>query len=230
MMLGSASPLPPAHATQGPLGEFLWPPQHSAAKNHRPWLEGNADWQATKAPGEGGVDWAFRDRVNADRAMKALRHFSSAEYRNQKDAPFFLAVGFSLPHQPWIIPRDPFWSCYKRHELPPAPLPHLPKTAPPFAIGDLFPGISNLHIDKDGNPGAPPIVGQCSDLVGVWEHAAQRHGYDSQCTYSPDKPMPDYALQFLLHGCKKYQSQREGRLPIIESCLSALLPHASPNK
>lgn len=53
------------------------------------------------------------------------------------DKPFFLAVGYTLPHLPWTPPKK-WWDKYDRASLPLANNPYPPRNAPEIAIGTNY--------------------------------------------------------------------------------------------
>ncbi|PQO35608.1 DUF229 domain-containing protein [Blastopirellula marina] len=56
---------------------------------------------------------------------------------SEQDEPFFLAVGYVLPHLPWCPPKR-WWDQYDRSQLPLAENPNPPTGAPPVALGDNY--------------------------------------------------------------------------------------------
>lgn len=75
------------------------------------------------------TDNRYRDGVLTEMAIQMLSEFK----RNQ---PFFIAVGFSKPHLPYVAPQR-YWDLYRRDEIPLATNNYIPKGAPPFAINSL---------------------------------------------------------------------------------------------
>lgn len=73
------------------------------------------------------ADETYRDGQVATMAVEALRELS------RKPEPFFLAVGFSKPHLPFVAPKK-YWDLYDPAKLPLAPNPHPPKGAPDYAV------------------------------------------------------------------------------------------------
>lgn len=66
---------------------------------------------------------AYYDGIIALRAVKILRQV------NEKDEPFFLAVGFLKPHLPFNAPQR-FWDLYTPETIHTAEVPFLPEGAP----------------------------------------------------------------------------------------------------
>jgi iduronate 2-sulfatase len=80
-------------------------------------------------------DNTYLDGKVADLAVKTLQELRS------KDQPFFLAVGFSKPHLPWVAPKR-YWDLYDEAAIALAPNPFYPQDAPDYAIrkfdGEIF--------------------------------------------------------------------------------------------
>lgn len=73
------------------------------------------------------ADDAYADGVIAERAIADLRRL------NDRDEPFFLAVGFLKPHLPFIAPRK-YWNLYDKDEIHLPENYHVPKDAPKESI------------------------------------------------------------------------------------------------
>jgi sialidase-1 len=89
----------------------------AAAKETFSKTYGKGDWTqtlvfgpATEAPDVD--DSVLYDGQIADHAVKTLREM-------QKDKPFFLAVGFTKPHSPYIAPKK-YWDLYDPEKIAPA--------------------------------------------------------------------------------------------------------------
>lgn len=54
-----------------------------------------------------------------------------------REEPFFLAVGFVLPHLPFTAPKG-YWDLYERDALPLAGSPALPQGAPRMALNSMY--------------------------------------------------------------------------------------------
>ncbi|WP_395740522.1 sulfatase [Prosthecobacter sp.] len=76
------------------------------------------------------VECADDDLLDGDCASNAIAQLR--EHAKTPAQPFFLAVGFSNPHVPWISPKR-YWDLYDRSKLPLATNTFLPKGAPQFA-------------------------------------------------------------------------------------------------
>lgn len=107
------------------------------------------------------ADVALNDGAVASHAVERLAAI--------KDRPFFLAVGFSRPHLPFVAPKK-YWDLYDRATLPLAPNPFPPKGAPAFA-GTTW---GELRV-YDGIPAKGPLsVEQARELI---------HGYRAATSY-----------------------------------------------
>ncbi|WP_395746485.1 sulfatase [Prosthecobacter sp.] len=76
------------------------------------------------------VECGDDDLLDGDCASNAIAQLR--EHAKNPAQPFFLAVGFSNPHVPWISPKK-YWDLYDRSQLPLATNTFLPKGAPEFA-------------------------------------------------------------------------------------------------
>lgn len=86
--------------------------------------------KAPRGPAYEGADVpdnTFRDGKTAELAVATLRELS------KKPQPFFLAVGFSKPHLPFIAPKK-YWNLYDPKEIKLASNPYRPKGAPEYAL------------------------------------------------------------------------------------------------
>lgn len=73
------------------------------------------------------ADDAYADGVVAERAIADLRRL------NEKEEPFFLAVGFFKPHLPFVAPRK-YWDLYDHDQIHLPETYHVPENAPAEAI------------------------------------------------------------------------------------------------
>jgi arylsulfatase A-like enzyme len=92
-------------------------------------------------------DDTYRDGKIATLAVETLKELS------QKQEPFFLAVGFSKPHLPFIAPKK-YWDLYDPAKIELAPNEFRPHDAPEYAIqpgGELrsYHGIPSGSIPDD---------------------------------------------------------------------------------
>jgi len=89
----------------------------------------------------------YTDGRTADLAVETLRALG------KKGAPFFLAVGFSKPHLPFVAPKK-YWDLYDPAKITLAPNRFRPRGAPDYAIlpgGELrsYHGIPEGQIPDD---------------------------------------------------------------------------------
>ena len=87
-------------------------------------------------------DNAYNDGVNALIAQKQIIALS------KQNKPFFMAVGFSKPHLPFVAPKK-YWDLYQRDEMPIAPFQEHAKNSPLIAYhqsGELrnYPDITEF--------------------------------------------------------------------------------------
>jgi arylsulfatase A-like enzyme len=73
-------------------------------------------------------DDRYGDGQTALLAIKALQECAD------RDQPFWLGVGFSKPHLPFIAPKR-YWDLYDANAIQLAPNPYPPRGAPDYAIG-----------------------------------------------------------------------------------------------
>ena len=71
-------------------------------------------------------DNAYQDGVNALLAKDQIIALSKS------DKPFFMGVGFSKPHLPFVAPKK-YWDLYKREDMPIASFQEHSKNGPPIA-------------------------------------------------------------------------------------------------
>jgi arylsulfatase A-like enzyme len=71
--------------------------------------------------------------------IATVKQNSRANQPTSEQPPWFLAVGFHLPHEPYVIPGAA-WEQYDNIELAAvdAKLQHRPFGMPPYALGDVF--------------------------------------------------------------------------------------------
>jgi arylsulfatase A-like enzyme len=87
------------------------------------------------------------DLFDGDTTREALVAFRALAATPRQ--PFFLAVGFSNPHVPWVAPKK-YWDLYKPDEIPLPPNQFVPQNAPSFAAksGDDFYWYRNVPKDR----------------------------------------------------------------------------------
>ena len=116
----------------------------------------------------------FLDGVTATRCSREL------ERQRTATRPFFLACGFSAPHEPLRFPYN--GSYYQTARASPklvaTPHPYLGEGTPPWAVGDLWDTVS---FPKEGAP---------------WENRAVRSfvSVPPKSDFTPTKPLPTDAL------------------------------------
>lgn len=91
------------------------------------WIDAYLRGPATEA--FDAPDGSYRDGTLTEIAIQMLSEYNTKQ-------PFFLAVGFSKPHLPFVAPQR-YWDLYQRKEIPLAPNNFRPKGAPRFAINSL---------------------------------------------------------------------------------------------
>jgi iduronate 2-sulfatase len=89
------------------------------------------------------VDCGDDDLLDGDCAVNAIAQLR--EHAKNPGQPFFLAVGFSNPHVPWIAPKK-YFELYDPAKLPLAKNEFLPKGSPDFAAtsGQDFYGYKDV--------------------------------------------------------------------------------------
>jgi arylsulfatase A-like enzyme len=110
------------------------------------------------------ADNFYKDGMTADLAVKTLQGLKS------KTEPFFLAVGFSKPHLPFVAPKK-YWDLYDPASIKLAPNPYHPEDSPEYALtssGELrnFQGM--------------PATGAISDELA----RTLKHGYYASISYT----------------------------------------------
>jgi len=91
------------------------------------WIDAYLRGPATEA--FDAPDSNYRDGSLTEISLQLLSEFKEKQ-------PFFLAVGFSKPHLPFVAPKK-YWDLYRREDIPLAPNNFLPRGAPRFAINSL---------------------------------------------------------------------------------------------
>ncbi len=100
-------------------------------------------------------------------ALVKLRELSAGE------APFFLAVGYILPHMPFIVPK-PYWDLYDREKLPLATNQQFPRNMPSVAFGDKhIGGMYELRDYMDYADAPSPFERPLTEA----QQRELRHGY-----------------------------------------------------
>ena len=107
-------------------------------------------------------DNTFHDGALADMAIATLREMA------KKNQPFWLGVGFTKPHLPFVAPKK-YWDLYDPAKIALAPNPFRPKGAPEYAI---LPGNELLNYQ-----GVPPFP------LPDDEARKLKHGYYAAISY-----------------------------------------------
>jgi len=133
----------------------------TARRQGRPegWISAYLRGPATEA--FDAPDNAYWDGAVADAAIGLLSQLKD-------EAPFFLGVGFTKPHLPFIAPKR-YWDLYKREGIPPAANPFLPHGAPAFAMN----GLSELAAHEDFVQVPNPAEGRLDEA----QARLLKHGY-----------------------------------------------------
>lgn len=118
---------------------------------------------ATEAPEV--PDNVLNDGQVAEQAVAALRRIKGdRESTTAKDSrPFFLAVGFSKPHLPFVAPRK-YWDLYDPVDVRLAPNP-----GPPFAVPAVAMPFPAAKLDRTANSGGPFFAPAVERSVGFNE-------------------------------------------------------------
>ena len=110
------------------------------------------------------ADDFYRDGKTANLAVETLRS------RKGNSQPFFLAVGFSKPHLPFVSPKK-YWDLYDPAKIQLAPNPYHPKDAPEHALTSS--GELRNYIGM-------PAEGSVSDDLA----RKLKHGYYASISYT----------------------------------------------
>jgi len=118
-------------------------------------------------------DDAYTDGVHAKMAKNILIGLS------KKNEPFFLAVGFSKPHLPFVSPKK-YWDLYDREKMPLAPFQQSTENAVPIAyhnVGELraYTDIDPINTFTDQKSGLSLSVEKQKELI---------HGYYAAVSYT----------------------------------------------
>ena len=117
-------------------------------------------------------DNAYQDGVNALLAKEQIIKLS------KDNKPFFMAVGFSKPHLPFVAPKK-YWDLYKREEMPIAPFQEHSKNGPLIAYHQS--GELRNYLD------IPEFATLPADSLRIsLQHEKQReliHGYHAAISY-----------------------------------------------
>ncbi len=89
-------------------------------------------------------DDAYKDGASANYALEKMEQLAAG------GKPFFLSVGFSKPHLPFVAPKK-YWDLYDRSKIQLAPFQKMPEGAPGYAYQDsweLVNGYSGISEDR----------------------------------------------------------------------------------
>lgn len=151
----------------GPQGEALKERKIAATLEARKTTPGlrlpqGLTWESV----DGVPDSYFRDGATADLAVQTLRE------RSQKAEPFFLAVGFSKPHLPFVAPKKYFDLFGATTFQLPANYRFTPRDAPPIALSN-WGEMRNYHDMPKAGPNAQPVTdAQALELIRAYYASA----------------------------------------------------------
>lgn len=96
-------------------------------------------------------DVADDDLLDGDTAREAV--LAMRQLAARPEQPFFLAVGFSNPHVPWVAPKK-YWDLYRPEDIPLPDNRNPPENAPRFAAtsGSDFYWYGNVPKDRKISP------------------------------------------------------------------------------
>ncbi len=109
-------------------------------------------------------DQTYEDGYNVELAIATLQ-----DLVDQDDKPFFLGMGFKLPHLEWIAPKK-YWDMYDRDQIPMATQTDAPENGAAMGLHPSFELRARQGIPKKG-----PIEGQLARTL--------KHGYLASVTY-----------------------------------------------
>lgn len=110
------------------------------------------------------ADNFYKDGQTADLAVKTLQEVK------KKAEPFFLAVGFSKPHLPFVSPKK-YWDLYDPATIKLAPNPYHPKDASEYALTS-----SGELRNYRGMPADGPVPDELARTL--------KHGYYAAVSYT----------------------------------------------
>ena len=109
-------------------------------------------------------DQTYEDGYNVELAIATLQDMVEKE-----DKPFFLGMGFKLPHLEWIAPKK-YWDMYDREKIPMASHTEAPENGAAMGLHPSFELRARQGIPKKG-----PIDGELARTL--------KHGYLASVTY-----------------------------------------------
>ena len=113
-------------------------------------------------------DNAYFDGAQTDVALRKI------EQLQQKNKPFFFAIGYYRPHLPFNAPKK-YWDLYDREEIPLAENDFIPRDAPPMAINNLRELRGYTDFKTTPHPGEGKISTEETRLL--------KHGYLASVSY-----------------------------------------------
>ncbi len=171
-------------------------------------------WEAPDVP-----DNALADGKIAENAVQMIRE------ANQKEQPFFLAVGFLNPHLPFVAPKK-YWDMYSPEQITLADNPYPPKGAPKYALHNSGELRQYYNIPKKG----PLSKDQARKMVhGYWAAVSYIDAQIGKLLDELDRLgirdntvviiWGDHGWQLGEHGlwCKHTNYETSSRAPIIVS-------------
>ena len=118
-------------------GDFTnYTPEQKAFRNRVAAGLPEGNWLRTGLRGMSTNDPDVADEAHTDGAMtnQVIDRLGALA---KKDEPFFLGVGYVLPHLPWCPPRR-YWDLYDREEIPLATVKQPPSGSPTYAVGTSY--------------------------------------------------------------------------------------------
>jgi iduronate 2-sulfatase len=113
------------------------------------------------------------DGALTDLALEHLRKLGAEK------KPFFLAVGYILPHLPWTPPKR-YWDLYDPAAIPMATNAFLPRGMPPVAFGDRSKGgMYELMDCMDFKDAPSPFEGSLTEA----QRRRLKHGYYASVSF-----------------------------------------------
>ncbi len=109
-------------------------------------------------------DHAYIDGFHTEEAIATMK-----EMANQGDKPFFLGLGFRLPHLDWNAPKK-YWDLYDPEKIPMAAQTERPKNGAAMGLHASF----ELRV-RHGIPKSGPIEGELARTL--------KHGYLASVSY-----------------------------------------------
>jgi len=109
-------------------------------------------------------DHTYEDGYNVELAIATLH-----DMVEKGDKPFFLGMGFKLPHLEWIAPKK-YWDMYDREKIPMATQTEAPENGATMGLHPSFELRARQGIPKKG-----PIDGELARTL--------KHGYLASVTY-----------------------------------------------